>query len=225
MRLASILCLVMACLLLIRDHLENYWLGYSETTEALGAANGFIWMFVGFGLWIVLLSLAIASRFRKQRSWWPLGCFLAFWPLIILLGAILGPSANQVIRGLRDRVMHDYTLDDLRHFARDVNQAGFFKNKSIGVIHGDISGLSESEKASYAALKQKYGFMHWLDDGRVLTGPSILNFGDDDIVVFEWGGGFGHWGCSISNNGSRNDPYPATFPTIRVSDDIYFFCD
>ncbi len=67
--------------------------------------------------------------------------------------------------------------------------------------------------------------MRWLDDGRILTGPSILNQGDDNIVMFEWGGPFGHWGCSISVDGKKNDPYPAIMPVLRASDDIYFYMD
>ena len=225
MKRTPIVCLALAIFLVVWNHTAAYRLGYSETAQGL-AEGGLIFGFlVKFGLFACLLFLVIVSFFQKQRSMWPLYSLIAFWPLVMLTQTILGPDDSQVLRGLRDRVMHDYTLDDLRQFARDVNQSGILKN-GRWINHGDTSGLSESEKVTYGALKQKYAFMHWLDDGRGLTGPSILNQGDDDIVNFEWGGALmGHWGCSISVNGAKNDPYPATFPVIRVSDDIYFFHD
>jgi len=119
--------------------------------------------------------------------------------------------------------MHDYTLNDLRQFAKDVDQARLIK---VGWInHGDLSYLTDDQKAVFYILQKKYPFMLWMNDGRILHGPSIANFGDDNIVNFEWGGALpGHWGCSISIDGSKNEPEPDPDRTLlRVSDDIYFY--
>jgi hypothetical protein len=74
-------------------------------------------------------------------------------------------------------------------------------------------------------LGAKYPFMHWLDNGDQLRGPSLLNYGEEGTVDFEWGfENRGHWGCSISVDGAKNDTIPFPHANIlRASDDIYFY--
>jgi hypothetical protein len=180
-------------------------------------------------LFLFLIVLVIVALFLKKHRVWLLAGLISFWPLVILIGFLTqtfcGTAPSLVLRGLHDRIMHDYTLDDLRHFASDVDQAGILK--SGWVNHGDISYLTPQQKEAFEQLRKKYSFMHWMDDGRILTGPSILNYGEKGDVAFEWGGALpGHWGCSISINGSKNEPYPDSQAVIlRLSDDIYLFYD
>jgi len=231
MKTSSIVCLALAGFLVVFNHLSNYWLGYSESKMAFAATDPILGLLVEIGLFACLFCLVMFSLSRKPRSWLPLGSLFAFWPIVILTFVLtktcFGLPGSLIAHGLRDRVMHDYTLEDLRHFARDVSQGISFKSSTgFGkwINHGDTSELTETEKRLYAQLKEKYSFLHWMDNEKGSGGPSILNQGDDGIVNFEWGGPLGHWGCSVSINGAKNEPVPDPDTTIfRVSDDIYFY--
>jgi len=230
MKTASIACLVLGSLLVVLNHLANYWSGYSETSGALFVADPVFGLgFMESILFLILIILFIVTLCLKKHRVWVLIGLIIFWPVSVLTGFLTvtfcGSGASLVLRGLHDRIMHDYTLDDLRHFARDVNQAGILK--SGWVNHGDISSLTPQQKDAFDQLRREYPFMHWMDDGRMSHGPSILNYGEKDVVDFEWGGALpGHWGCSISVNGSKNEPQPdPQIITLRLSDDIYLFHD
>ena len=227
MKTACIACLVLGSLLVVLNHLANYWCGYSETLGALDAVDPILGLLAESVLFVILIILFIVTLFLKRHRVWLLIGLVIFWPVVILTGFVTqtfcGTSSSLVLRGLHDRITHDYTLDDLRHFAKDVDQAGILK--SGWVNHGDISDLTPQQKDAFAQLKKRYSFMRWMDDGRFLHGPSIL--GEKGIVCFEWGGALpGHWGCSISVNGSKNEPQPdPQIVTLRLSDDIYLYCD
>jgi len=233
MKTASIACLVLAGLLEVLNHWANYWFGYSETMRADLAADpilGFIAKSIPF---LILIVLFIVALFLKKHRVWLLAGLISFWPLVTLTGFLTqtfcGTAPSLVLRGLHDRLVHDYTLDDLRHFASDVDQSGILKSGQGYVDHGDISSLNLTyqQKEAFEQLRKKYPFMHWMDDGRITHGPSILNYGEKGVVDFEWGGALqGHWGCSISTNGSRNEPHPDPQVIIlRLSDDIYLYYD
>lgn len=229
MKIACIFCLILAIVLVVLNHSAEYWLGYSESQRALLAADPIIGLMLESALFLILFILALSTIFLKKHRLWLLSTVAIFWPLVILTVMltrhVLEPGGSLIMRGLHDRVMHDYTLADLRHFAKDVNEAGLIKIDWIN--HGDVSAMGDAQKKTFAQLRKKYPFMIWMDDGRILHGPSLLNYGQEGVVDFEWGGALtGHWGCSISIDGSKNDPSllnPAF--VIRVSDDIYFFFD
>jgi energy-coupling factor transporter transmembrane protein EcfT len=234
MKTASIACLVLASLLVVLNHLANYWLGYSETIRAEFAADPVIGLFsMESAPFLILIILAIITLFLKKHRVWLLAVLISFWPLVILIGFLTltfcGTGPSLILRGLHDRIMHDYTLDDLRHFASDVDQAGILKSGQGYVDHGDISSLNLTyeQKEAFAQLRKKYPFMHWMDEGRFLHGPSILNYEEKGVVDFEWGGALsGHWGCSISTNGTKNASHPDSQAVIlRLSDDIYLYFD
>lgn len=225
MKIASIVCLVLAILLAELNYWASYWLGYSETMHAFHATSPFVVLFAHFCLFSILTILVIWASILKRHPRWMLTCIIGYWPLVIstslLTHTVCGSSQFHLLRGLRDRITHDYTLDDLRHFAGDVDRSGILNSGWIN--HGDISLLTDQQKEVFDQLRKKYPFMHWMDNGRFLHGPSIM--GNDSIVSFEWGGALsGHWGCSISTNGSKNDFDSDTTSTIlRLSDDIYLY--
>jgi hypothetical protein len=228
MKTSSIVCLVLAGLLVILNHAANYWLGYSESSQAGLASDPILGLLMECSIFGYLLFLVIISVFRKPRGRWPLYSLIVFWPLVVLIEFSIGRPGPLIVHGLRDRVMHDYSLDDLRQFARDVNQGISFKgNPPFGkwINHGDTSELTESEKIVYTRLRQKYPFTHWMAGPQGRAGPSIAS-PEDGVVVFEWGGALpGHWGCSISTKGANNEDGSDVPDTtiLHVSDDIYFF--
>ena len=232
MKIASIACLVLASLLVVLNHLANYWLGYSETPRADFAADPVFGLFImEFPLFLILIILAIITLFLKKHRLWLLAVLISFWPLVILIGFLTqtfcSTESSLILRGLHDRIMHDYTLDDLRHFASDVDQSGILKSgQGYGYVnHGEFSHLTPQQREAFEQLRKKYPFMRWMDDGRIMHGPSI--YGEKGVVDFEWGGALsGHRGCSISINGSKNEPYlDPQVVTLRLSDDIYLYFD
>jgi len=177
---------MLASLLVVLNHLASYWLGYSETPRALLIADPVFGLgFMESILFLILVILFIVTLFLKKHRVWVLIGLIIFWPVVVLTGFLTvtfcASGASLVLRGLHDRIIHDYTLDDLRHFAKDVDQAGILK--SGWVNHGDISDLTPQQKDAFAQLKKRYSFMRWMDDGRFLHGPSIL--GEKGIVCFE----------------------------------------
>jgi hypothetical protein len=228
MKIITIVWLVLATLLVVLNHAGNYWLGYSETPTALAVTNRFFGLLMEIALFLLFVIPALWTELaRKQRLWSYVG-LLGFWPLVILtfylVQTFAKPAGELIAQGLRDRVMRDVTLDELRHFAKEVNDAGFLKVEDL-VNPLDISPLTSQQRDGFAKLGAKYPFMHWLDDGDQLRGPSLLNCGQDDVVEFEWAvKNRGHWGCSISIDGAKSETIP--FPDakiLRVSDDIYFY--
>jgi hypothetical protein len=227
MKPKAIVCLALAFLLVVFNHFSYYWMGYSDSSDVILAIDPIFGLLLEFCLFVYLFFLVIASLFQKPRNRWPLYSLVVFWPLIILTVVSLGSCGPLIVRGLRDRIMHDYSLDDLRHFAQDVNQGISFKSNLSprkGIIHGDTFGLTESEKKVYSHLKEKYSFLHRVEDSQGRSDASIFS-PHDNLIVLAWGGALlGHWGCSISANGSKNEVYPDRDTTIlRASDDIYFF--
>jgi hypothetical protein len=201
-----------------------------ETVGALHISDPIIGPFGWLGesiLFLILIILFITSLFLKRHRVWLLVGLIIFWPIVISTSFLTinfcDPGSSLVLRGLYDRIMHDYTLDDLRHFARDVDKAGILKSGYID--HGDISHLTPEQREAFTQLRKKYSFMRWMDDGRFFNGPSISE--DKDIIYVLWGGALeGHWGFSISANGSRNEPHPNfEIDTLRLSDDIYLYYD
>ena len=179
-----------------------------------------------FVLFFVLAITLILSLGRCKDRLWTFAMMLGFIALISST-RILFPTPDVIrVHGLRDHVMREYTLDELRAFAREVHQGidlrNEFPEKSIN--HGDTSRLTPSEKLIYSQLREKYSFTHWMDHGRKDDGASIFSPADG-VVNFDWGGALpGHWGCSIALNGMRNEAYSDSHAkALRVSDDIYFY--
>ena len=228
MKVISIVSLVLAALLVIGNRAAHYWLGYSEIPAAFALSDRFFGVMAEFALFMLLIIPALWTEFAKKGRLWSYVGLLGFWPVVIvtfLLIRVATPSGGELtMRGLRDRIMHDYTLDDLRRFAREVDEAGLLKDEDL-VNQADTSGFTPQLRYALTQLAEKYSFMRWLEDDEQWFGPSLLNHAQDGVVDFEWGGGNrGHWGCSISINGSKNEPVsgpPAKI--LRVSDDIYFF--
>ena len=157
MKTISILCLAFASLLVVLNHAAEYWLGYSESSQAL-LASGPIFIFGAESiLFLVFVFLALSTYLTNKHRAWCLSMVVIFWPLVILtfvlLQIFLGSTGALIVRGLHDRVMHDYTLNDLRQFAKDVDQARLIK---VGWInHGDLSYLTDDQKAVFYILQKK----------------------------------------------------------------------
>jgi hypothetical protein len=117
--------------------------------------------------------------------------------------------------GMRDRMMRDYSLDDLRHLARDVDRIP----RSPDLPGSTTKGWMRDELGE-TGLKKKYSFLMWPKDPDI-QGPSYIAE-TDGVVDVRWGGALiGHWGFSVAVNGKRIELDPGT-KISRVSDDIFF---
>jgi len=228
-RVAAVCLLLLSCVLAALNFWANYWLGYSESPRALFASARVVGFAAECVVFLVFMALAFVGIFQKGNGNFLLNVFLAFWPLYFLTlyssRMVLGPAHALVLRGLHDRIAQDVTLDELRHFARDVDKSGILPTERDWINHGDVSRLDSEKREAFSRLKAKYVFLRWMDDGKNLNGPSIAKSNYKGFVDFEWGGPLpGHWGCSISINGSKNDPHAGDLEAIlRLSDDIYLY--
>jgi hypothetical protein len=228
MKIITIVWLVLGALLVVLHRVAHYWLGYAESPAAFAVTDPFFGVMAEFVLFLLFIFPAIGTELAKKGRAWSFIGLLGFWPVVLLTFFLVQtfaiPGGEVTMRGLRDRVMDDYSLDDLRHFAKDVNDGEILKDEDL-VSQSETSGLTDSQRAALAQLVSKYPLMHWLDDDEKWFGPSLLDYGQDNVVAFEWGGdNRGRWGCSISVDGSKNEPvYGSPMKVLRVSDDIYFY--
>jgi hypothetical protein len=220
MKLTSLIALVLVVICLMTDYVLNYWYGYYEVS-----LRPIVWSvilelteFILFPiiLFPVLLIICIISLFKKKHRLWTTAMLVGFLALmgLILERAIPHPRIL-VMYGMRERIMRDYSLDDLRHLARDVDQLPHSPNDPPGRDKGFMS-----EELDKTGLKGKYPFLSW-GKTHSFEGPSYIAE-TDGVVDVRWGGiPSGHWGFSVSVNGKRAEPEPGT-KILRVSDDIFF---
>ena len=217
MKLTSLVTLVFAVICLMMEYVLTYWLGYYEK-----------WM--SSTLWIVILRLLgvtipffvllitwIISLFRKKHRLWTTAMLIGLLALIGLMFK-LPPPQNMLAYSMRDRMMRDYSLDDLRRLARDVDQLPRSPDSRPGPTK--IFMRDDLEKTG---LKGKYPFLSLDKDKELgIEGPSYICEGDG-VVAVRWGGTLvGHWGFTVSVNGGRVNPAESGTKILRVSDDIFF---
>jgi hypothetical protein len=216
-KLISCFCFLWIFLDFVSPYPAYYLAGYFVSTKPLG------YSFILFLLLPVplvsLVGIWIISAIRRKDWLWATGAILGVAALFGLRSIVPAPD-NLAIRGLRDRIMRDYTLEDLRRFARDIDK----QVHDVSLVDGFVNELPADQAATIKALRVKYPFMYWTKEGQFTFGPSI--FENDGVVDMDWGGALpGHWGVSISAHGEKNTPAPAHMPFIPVSDDIYFYVD
>ena len=140
--------------------------------------------------------------------------------LLVLIGLkhIIPTSNELIIYGMRDRMMRDYSLNDLRRLAREIDQLPRFPNTLPGPTK-----IFMSEDVDKTGLKGKYSFLSW-GKGHGFEGPSAITESDGVVTVW-WGGALrGHWGFSVAVNGKRAEPDQDT-KILRMSDDIFFVAE
>jgi hypothetical protein len=126
------------------------------------------------------------------------------------------PPPILIMYGMRERMMRDYNLDDLRHLARDVDRIP----RSPDFPGSTTKGFMREELGETGLMK-KYSFLMWPKGVVGLEGPSYIAE-TDEVVDVRWGGALaGHWGFNVAVNGKRIEPEPGA-KISRVSDDIFF---
>jgi hypothetical protein len=108
---------------------------------------------------------------------------------------ILPPTTNLIVYGMRDRILRDYSLDTLRHFARDFDRLptlaknNFFPTK-----------VYPNEDLANIGLKDKYPFIAWVESNGH-EGPEAIT--EEDGAVHTTWGGRPYWGFNVALNGAK----------------------
>jgi len=213
MKRFSLIVLLLMSICTVAKCALPYFLGYYERSYALLFLQ-FPLVLIGLPLTFCLSLICIIYFFYKQYQLW--GAGLSVGLLLFLCLELLLPASNQfLVYGLRDRLKQDYSLDDLRSFAREIHQMSLSGNNS----HLDDGSLKKKESEEFD-LKKKYPFLSWIKT-RYTEGPSFYN-DIDGVVNVRWGGALvGHWGFSIADDGGKLDlPQRAGIKVLRLSDDI-----
>ena len=208
-------------LVLIGFYLAEY-LGFYSMGWVDGSFQLYVNPFTEIPVLVVCLPLLLGTWsasfvLGRNRLWTT--AMVASLAGFIGLKFVLPPSGCTTVYGNRDHVMKVATLEDLRHFTRDVHR----DIPDINVFHGDFSGLSGKQAEVYRKLQDAYPFMKWSLGGRGRDGPSVYE--RDGVLNVDWGGALpGHWGFSVAVDGGENVPYPdPDTRSLLMSNDIYFY--
>lgn len=217
MKLTSLLTLFSAVLCLLGEYALNFSVGFYEQSLHPTFWAMILFLIEYFVLLPLLLIIWVICLIKKHHRLWTttmLAGLLALW----CIARVLPPPPAFIMYGMRDRVMRDYSLDDLRHLARDFDRLPPISSS----ISGSTKGYMRGDLAN-TGLSKKYSFLDW-PKNREVQGPSYIAE-TDGIVDVRWGGALvGHWGFSVAVNGRRINGQPDS-KISRASEDILFVFD
>lgn len=215
MKILSSLCLLLAVACQAAGYYGMYSMGW------LGSAWRYLNFFtldpVLFLAVVALVGICLVSLFQRNQTVWSAAMLGGFVASMCVQLYVLPHPVRLVIYGLRNHVMQECSLDELRRFAREIHR----DIPGVTVAHGAASYLAENQAAAYRKLQETYPFLNWdLDPG---DGPSVYERGDR--INVDWGGpAAGHWGFSVTFDGEKNESDKGPHAEIlRMSDDIYFY--
>jgi hypothetical protein len=202
---APIIIFFLALICLMTRYVLCYLSGYYHFTaltldlEALSALLGFI-------LFPILLIVWIVSLFRRKHRLWTTA-MLAGMLVFMGLKYILPPPDDLILYGMRDGMLRNYGLEDMRHFARDFDQLPCLPN-TLGVY----KLYYWNKDLAKTGLKEKYPF---------LAQCECISEADNEVSVV-WSR---YWRLIVAVNGKKRiDPkhLETSLKIIRASDDIVF---
>jgi hypothetical protein len=163
----------------------------------------------------IQIVVCIVAWIRKHHR-----CMAAI-VLVLLFGLnVVGdtmPYHNDLIlSGLRDRILRDYGIEALKHFAVDFDRTPPLEKYRMMLP----VKIYKSEDLSGTKLVEKYHFLE-LYNSLGYGGPNFVTE-SDGVVDVSWGGR-PHWGFRISVDGKAlGAPITLGAKVLHVSDDIYF---
>jgi hypothetical protein len=191
----------------------NYWVGYQEQSY-LPLALGFFLEVLGCILFASLLLSSTLCLFQAPRR--AFSAIIATGLLVVLAFNIwiLPAPTWFIVYGLRDRILHDYSFDELRQFAKDVHSMDVANNN----WDNDVIVRKMQDELE---LGKRYPFLARKRDHKAY-GPSFYNE-VDGVVNVRWGGAIiGHWGLSVAVDGESADlPIGSGIKALRLTRDIF----
>ena len=211
----SLLILIFVGIYLMAKYAINYWFGYylipSGSYSLFLLCRDFFWLFRLLIIPVFFAFLIISMIQKKDR----LRITVMVIGLLALVGTefILPHPKDFIVFGLRDQVMHDYSLDTLRQFARTVDQLPTPENlpPNLGKVF-----MSDDLILLETRLKEKYSFL------KNRSTPSAIT--ENNSVVNVWWGRH-EWGFSVMVTGEIIDPVvanPDAVIILPVSNGIFF---
>ena len=194
---------------------DIYLVGYKETLDSYRSIDFDGFLEVKIGIFILLLGVFIFSFLLKGQRLWMLCALLLYFPFYSASWWALSKTMPKVVDGLHDRILKEYSIDDLRRLAKDSG----VMIPGVRTENASLVPLSPQELAAVEQLKQKYPFLQWMG------GAGLQNSGSETQV--HWKAGSFYWGISIDTGGRYNqDGWRGRDPmvhTIHISDDIYLY--
>jgi hypothetical protein len=205
----SLTVLVLAVVCLITRYVLCYWCGYYQKSfTPIGYQE--LLALLGLALFPVLLITWIFSLLQRKHR---------LWTTAMLAGllALMPWPHDLILYGMRDGMLRNYKLDDIRHFARDFDQLPDIPINDVDEHTKFYWNWKVNDDLAKTGLKEKYPFLTWCE---FITET-------DDVVYVYWGGFENHWGFAVDVNGKRIDPQilAPSAKIIRVSDDVFFQSD
>jgi hypothetical protein len=205
----------LAVVCLISRYVLCYWCGYyQESFAPIGLQE----LFAFFGLVLILAAFItwIVSLIKKQQRIWTTTLLAALFSLWGLKYILPWPH-DLILYGLRDGMLRNYGLDDMRRFARDCNQLPDPPVNDVDWYTKFYWNRRVDDDLSKTKLKDKYLFLANCED--------VVEF--DNKVHVDWGGFENHWGFSVEVSGKKIDISDINPQArhIRVADDIVFYSD
>jgi hypothetical protein len=189
----------------------SYWTGYHGESFWLPAANFCLWA-IGVIAFFGIPVLWIRSLIRRADRLFTTAVLILLPLTVILFLRSVSPDRpfQLTLEGARDRIARESSLDDFRHFARDLDQTPSTRQSLSG---GKIFFPGEF---THTALEANYPFLRWGPTMGPGTGPIVSE--DNGVVSLLWGQAYG---VHIALDGhNRYLPDPATYSSILLSPDI-----
>jgi hypothetical protein len=218
----SLSILILAIICLILQYVLCYWVGYFEKSYVPITIWRILGM-VGFSLLFVQLFIWIFSLIRRNHRLWTTVMLISLFAFkwFEWFEDKLPPTTNLIVHGMRDRILRDYSLDTLRHFARDFDRLPTLPKQNVR--YGAVESFKEyrNEDLTNTGLKDKYPFIAWIKSNGH-EGPEGIT--EEDGGVYTTWGVRPYWGFSVAINGAKINPSTGSnIKKFRVSDDIYLY--
>jgi hypothetical protein len=208
---ASLTILVLAVVCLLTRYVLCYWCGYYQKSFVLIYFQELLAL---FGLILILAALTtwIVSLIQKKQRIWTTALLAGLFALWGLKYVLPWPH-DLILYGLRDGMLRNYGLDDIRRFARDFDRLPNLPEHNLA----EPNKFYWNTDLAKTGLKEKYLFLAQCE--------AVVEA--DNIVHIDWGGFENHWGLSVAvDSKGINPPHLVrSNRTIRASDDIYFTSD
>jgi len=208
-KMASLIFLALSVICSVVWYLSDY---FGSTCSPI---IGLVMLFVcGVILFIQILVCISALFYKRNRC-------MAVAVLVLLLGlnvvGAAGPYLDDLILyGLRDRILKDYGIEGIRHFAHDFDNLPSNSKYSRSLPNK----MYRTDDVANTKLTETYPFLMSYESGGT-RGPNFVDE-SDGIVGVLWGER-PLWGFYVSVNGKAiNSPEALDAKVLRVSDDIYF---
>jgi hypothetical protein len=214
MKRTSLITLILSVICLMMTYVLDYWFGYYQTLLPLAWSMTLELVVLFIPLPVVLITWIVSMILRKDRLWMTATLIGLLVLVGLKFGFILPPPHHLIVYGMKNRMVRDYSLDDLRRLAHDVDLLPRSPNEFPGPTKGFMG-----EDLDKTGLKGKYPFLSW--------GGGVSHISErDGLVNVRWGGEpAGYWGFSVAVNGGKANPSSLDAKILRVSDDIFFIAE